>query len=118
MCVDLLNVEAQCELGVRDHRKCFLCLNVLHLGIDSISLDIGQIMCYSSQQLTLFGERTFLIMFQRKKEAVHVKHAKISLIIDKISTWADHICATLLWNKPSLVWLSSVFSFLSSVFSP
>lgn len=83
-----------------------------------LSPDIGQIMCYSSQQLTLFGGMTFLNMFQRKKEAVHVKHAKISVIIDKISTWAGHICATVLWNKPSLVWLSSVFSFLSSVFSP
>lgn len=66
-----------------------------HLGIDSISPDTDQIMCYSSQQLTL-GEMTFLNVFQREKEAVHVKHAKISVIIDKISTWAGHICGTVL----------------------
>lgn len=118
MFTDLLNVEAQCEWGVRDDMKCFLCLNVLHMGIDSVSPDIDKIMCYSFQQLTLFGEMTFLNIFQRKKEAVHVKCAKINVITDKISTWAGHICGTVLWNKPSLVWLSSVFSFLSSVFSP
>lgn len=64
MCTHVLNVEAQQEWGVRDDRKCFLCLNVLHLGIDSISPDIDRIMYYSSQLLTLIGEMTFLNIFQ------------------------------------------------------
>lgn len=69
---------------------------MLHLGVDSLSPDIDQIMCYSSQQLTLFGEMTFLNVFQRKKETANGKHDKISVITDKISTWAGHICAAVL----------------------
>jgi len=66
---------------------------------------------YSSQQLTLSGEVTFLNIFQGSKEAEHVKHTKISVIIDKISTCAGHICAIVQWNKPSSVWLSSFSHF-------
>lgn len=52
--------------SVRDDRKCFLYLKVLHLGIDIISPDTDQIKCYSSQQLTLFGEMTFLERVPKK----------------------------------------------------
>lgn len=51
---------------VSEMTKCFLCLNTLHLGIDSISPDIDLKKCYSSQQLTLFGEMTFLEHIPKK----------------------------------------------------
>lgn len=68
---------------------------------DSVSLDTGQIMCYSSQQWTLFGELTFLSMFPGDKQAERVKHTRISVLIDKISTCTGHIWAVVLWNKPA-----------------
>lgn len=62
-----------------------------------------------------FSEVMFLSMFQETKEAEHVKHTKISMIVDKISTCAGHICAIVLCNKPSSVWLSSNFLVQCSV---
>lgn len=60
-----MNIEAHWEWRVRDYTKCFFHLNVLHLGSDSISPAIDNIMYYSSQQLTFFGEMPFLNFFQR-----------------------------------------------------
>lgn len=109
-CMQLFGIYRFNLRGVSEMTAC-VCSALMYCTCeawsDSISHDIGQIMCYSSQQSTLFGAVTFLNVFQGNKEAEHVKHTKINVVTDKMSTCAGHICAIVLWNKPSSVWLSS-----------